>query len=103
LLLAAVGAAGAAPGLIYYFVVREKPVTRAAGVPTPSIAALPLVNLSRDPEQEYFADGLAEELINMMAKVPGLHVAGRTSSFAFKGKNEDLRSIGQKLNVATAL
>ncbi len=103
LLLAAVGAAGAAPGLIYYFVVRERPATRAAGVPTPSIAALPLVNLSRDPEQEYFADGLAEELINMMAKVPGLHVAGRTSSFAFKGKNEDLRSIGQKLNVSTVL
>jgi len=103
LLLVGIGAVAAAPGLIYYFVVRERPASHAAGVPTPSIAALPLVNLSHDPEQDYFADGLAEELINMMAKVPGLHVAGRTSSFAFKGKNEDLRSIGQKLNVATVL
>src|SRR6266478_2704264 len=68
-----------------------------------SIAVLPLVNLSRDPDQEYFADGLAEELLNLLAKVPGLHVAGRTSSFSFKGKNEDLRAIGQKLNVKTVL
>jgi TolB-like protein/Tfp pilus assembly protein PilF len=61
------------------------------------------VNLSRDPDQEYFADGLAEELLNLLARIPGLRVAGRTSSFAFKGKSEDRRSIGQKLNVATVL
>ncbi len=73
----------------------------AAG--SPSIAVLPLVNLSRDPDQEYFADGLAEELLDLLAKVPGLHVAARTSAFSFKGKNEDARSIASKLNVATLL
>ena len=102
-LLAAIGTLAAAPGLIYYFVLRHKPAAESARAPAPSIAALPLANLSRDPDQEYFADGLAEELLNLLAKVPGLHVAGRTSSFAFKGKNEDLRTIGQKLNVATVL
>ncbi len=102
LLVLGIGALAATPGLIYYFVLRQRPVVTAS-VPAPSIAALPFVNLSRDPDQEYFADGLGEELLNLLAKVPGLHVAGRTSSFAFKGKSEDLRSIGQKLNVATIL
>ena len=64
-----------------------------------SIAVLPFVNMSNDPQQEYFSDGLSEELINMFTKIPGLKVMGRTSSFAYKGKNEDLRSIGQKLGV----
>src|SRR5713101_901408 len=53
--------------------------------------------------QEYFSDGLSEELINDLANVPGLKVAGRTSAFQFKGRNEDLRAIGQKLNVANIL
>ncbi len=64
-----------------------------------SIAVLPFVNMSGDPKQEYFSDGLSEELINMFTRLPELKVIGRTSSFAFKGKNEDLRSIGEKLNV----
>jgi len=64
-----------------------------------SIAVLPFVNMSGDIEQEYFADGLSEELINMFTKIPELRVIGRTSSFAFKGKNEDLRDIGNKLSV----
>jgi TolB-like protein/predicted Ser/Thr protein kinase/thioredoxin-like negative regulator of GroEL len=68
-----------------------------------SIAVLPFVNMSSDKEQEYFSDGLAEEMLNSLAKIPGLHVAGRTSAFQFKGKTEDLRVIGQKLNVATVL
>ena len=68
-----------------------------------SIAVLPFVNMSPDKEQEYFSDGLAEEMLNSLAKIPGLHVAGRTSAFQFKGKNEDLRVIGQRLNVATVL
>jgi TolB-like protein len=59
--------------------------------------------MSADPENEYFSDGLSEELLNGLAKNPGLNVAGRTSSFAFKGKHEDLREIGQKLGVATLL
>jgi TolB-like protein/Flp pilus assembly protein TadD len=61
------------------------------------------VNLSSDKEQEYFSDGLAEEILNTLAQVDGLHVAGRTSSFSFKGKNEDLRSIGQMLGVGAVL
>jgi serine/threonine protein kinase/Flp pilus assembly protein TadD len=69
----------------------------------PSVAVLPFRNMSTDPENEYFSDGLAEELINALAKVEGLHVASRTSAFAFKGKNEDIRGIGQQLNVRTVL
>lgn len=65
----------------------------------PSIAVLPFVNMSADQENEYFSDGLSEELLNLLAKIPDLHVAGRTSSFAFKGLNTDLRDIGQQLNV----
>ncbi len=68
-----------------------------------SIAVLPFVNMSSDKEQDYFSDGLAEEMLNSLAKIPGLRVAGRTSAFQFKEKNEDLRVIGQKLNVATVL
>ncbi len=68
-----------------------------------SIAVLPLTDMSPDKNQEYFSDGLTEELLNGLAKVPGLRVAGRTSSFQFKGKNEDCRTIGQKLNVSTLL
>jgi TolB-like protein len=65
----------------------------------PSIAVLPFVNMSSDPEQEYFSDGLAEELLNQLAHLSNLRVIGRTSSFAFKGKNQDLRAIGQALGV----
>jgi len=68
-----------------------------------SIAVLPFVNMSSDPEQEYFSDGISEELLNQLARIPDLHVAGRTSSFSFKGKNQDLRLIGQQLNVAHIL
>jgi TolB-like protein/Tfp pilus assembly protein PilF len=68
-----------------------------------SIAVLPFVNMSSDPEQEYFSDGLSEEILNLLAKIPKLKVIGRTSSFAFKGKNEDLRVIGQTLGVTTVL
>ena len=68
-----------------------------------SIAVLPFVNMSSDPEQEYFSDGLSEEILNLLAKIPELKVIGRTSSFAFKGKNEDLRLIGEALGVKTVL
>jgi TolB-like protein/cytochrome c-type biogenesis protein CcmH/NrfG len=64
---------------------------------------LPFVNRSRDEEDEYFADGLSDELLNVLAKIRGLRVAARTSAFQFKGKQEDLTVIGQKLNVATLL
>jgi TolB-like protein/Flp pilus assembly protein TadD len=64
-----------------------------------SIAVLPFVNMSADPEQEYFVDGLAEELLNLLASIPELRVAARTSSFSFKGANVDIRSIAEKLDV----
>jgi adenylate cyclase len=65
----------------------------------PSIAVLPFANLSNDPEEEYFSDGITEEIINVLSRVPGLQVAGRTSSFTFKGSSEDLHSISEQLNV----
>ncbi len=71
---------------------------------TPSIAVLPFVNLSDDAANEHFADGLAEELLNVLAKIPGLRVASRTSAFSFKGnKDIDVPTIGRRLNVSTVL
>lgn len=64
-----------------------------------SIAVLPFVNMSSDSEQEFFSDGITEEILNSLASVKELKVAGRTSSFAFKGKNDDLRQIGETLGV----
>ncbi|MFQ5633466.1 MAG: protein kinase, partial [bacterium] len=69
----------------------------------PSIAVLPFANMSADPEQEYFCDGMAEEIINALTRVKNLQVAARTSAFYFKGKNVDVREIGDKLNVAHVL
>lgn len=68
-----------------------------------SIAILPFVNMSNDPDQEYFSDGMAEEILNALARIKELKVAGRTSSFQFKGKNIDLREVGKKLGVANVL
>ncbi|MFT4815110.1 MAG: TolB-like protein, partial [Cyclobacteriaceae bacterium] len=68
-----------------------------------SIAVLPFINLSSDPEQEYFSDGISEELLNLFAKIPDLRVAARTSSFQFKDKNLDVPEIGKQLNVAHVL
>ena len=68
-----------------------------------SIAVLPFANMSNDAENEYFTDGMAEELINALSKIQSLRVASRTSSFAFKGKNEDIGDIGRKLKVSTVL
>src|SRR5262245_20197053 len=68
-----------------------------------SVAVLPFVNMSSDKENEYFSDGITEDLITALSKVSGLHVAARTSSFAFKGKNEDVRTIGAQLNVGAVL
>lgn len=68
-----------------------------------SIAVLPFVNMSGDEENEYFSDGLSEELLNTLVQIRDLKVTGRTSSFAFKGQNLDLREIGERLNVANVL
>ena len=69
----------------------------------PSIAVLPFANMSRDADDEYFSDGLAEEIINALAQVVGLKVIARTSAFAFKGKNEDIRKIAETLGVTNVL
>ena len=75
----------------------------APTIPEKSVAILPFVDMSEKHDQEYFADGMAEEVIDLLAKVPGIRVIGRTSSFQFKGKSEDLRRIGAKLGAAYAL
>ncbi|HNP62316.1 MAG TPA: hypothetical protein PKH39_00195 [Woeseiaceae bacterium] len=77
------------------------PVAKAAE--TNSIAVLPFVDMSPNKDQEYFTDGLTENLLHALAQIRELKVAGRTSSFAFKGKNTDLRDIGQQLNVGSIL
>jgi TolB-like protein len=68
-----------------------------------SIAVLPFANMSADPEQEYFCDGIAEEIINALSHIESLRVIARTSAFAYKGKHEDVREIGRKLDVETLL
>ena len=83
--------------------VQDSPNTGESDRMELSIAVLPFVNMSGDPDNEYFSDGLSEEILNLLAKIPNLKVIGRTSSFAFKGMNEDLRVIGQSLGVRTLL
>src|SRR5215471_14684116 len=68
-----------------------------------SIAVLPFVNMSKEPENEYFSDGLTEEIINVLATIPGLQVVARTSVFAFKGVAKDIREIGAQLGVETVV
>jgi len=80
---------------------REEATTEGEG--GESIAVLPFANLSGDPEFEYFSEGIAEEIINALTQLPGLHVAARTSSFAFRGPAIDLTEVGAKLKVATVL
>jgi TolB-like protein/lipoprotein NlpI len=91
--LAAVGA--------YLFI--ETPWTAKFAPPAHSVAVLPFVNMSGDKEQEYFSDGLTEELLNSLAKINELQVAARTSAFSFKGTNTDIGTIARKLNVASVL
>jgi len=96
------------------YVAQEKPVATtslapAAGVPAQptisenSVAVLPFADMSEKKDQEYFADGLSEEILNLLAGIPTLRVIGRTSSFQFKGKSDDLRAIGAKLSAAYVL
>ena len=99
----AIGALAAAPGVLWYFVVRGGSRSTPATAQTPSIAVLPFVNLTGDKENEYFSDGITEEIINALANVEGLRVVARTSAFSFKGKDVNVRKIGEELNVATVL
>ncbi|HSE68184.1 MAG TPA: protein kinase, partial [Gemmatimonadales bacterium] len=82
---------------------RPTPESVKSAPPVKAIAVLPLTNMSADPENEYFSDGMTEEIINAMAKVPGVQFASRTSSFTFKGKQADVRQIGEKLGVTSVL
>jgi TolB-like protein/DNA-binding winged helix-turn-helix (wHTH) protein/Tfp pilus assembly protein PilF len=84
-----------------FWLVRKKATRRSSNAT--SIAVLPFTNLSGGKDQEYFSDGLAEELIADLTKIPGLKVVARSSAFQFNGKNEDLRSVGHKLGVANVL
>lgn len=68
-----------------------------------SVAVLPFANMSNDPEQQYFSDGVTEEILNHLTHLPGLQVTGRTSSFSFRGQNKDLRAIGEALGVTHLL
>ena len=77
--------------------------SHAAAKAVPSIAVLPFVNMSADPENKYFCDGIAEDLISGLTNIEQLHVAARTSAFSFKGKCAELREIGRALNVSTVL
>jgi TolB-like protein len=83
---------------------RASPDQPKAASTLKAIAVLPLANMSADPENEYFSDGMTEEIINALSKVPGVHVASRSSCFAFKGKKDvNVRQIGEKLGVTTLL
>jgi TolB-like protein len=81
----------------------ETAVQKAPEINTRSIAVLPFVNMSADPEQEYFSDGLSEEILNLLGQIRELKVSGRTSSFSFKGKDTPIPEIGQLLGVAHVL
>jgi TolB-like protein/Tfp pilus assembly protein PilF len=95
--------------IVDLFVLRErgvlapKPPSPASNASVVSIAVLPFVDMSKAKDQEYLADGISEELLNVLARMEGFKVTGRTSAFAFKGQNEDLRTIGQKLGVENIL
>src|SRR5256714_1014474 len=97
---------GGAISIGLFFLGRYTVTSKQSGsveVSAKSIAVLPLVNTSGDPGNDYFSDGLSEELIAVLAKIPGLKIIGRSSSFLFKGKSDDSRTIGEKLGVTNLL
>jgi TolB-like protein len=98
LVLVGIGLLAAAPGTIYYLWMRGRP---AAGPKT--IAVLPFVNMSGEKDNEYFSDGISEEILNVLAQTPGLQVPARTSSFAFKGKDKSASDIARELEVRMVL
>ena len=103
--MAAVGLAVgiAAISGVYLFTHKAPRPAPTVAVADKSIAVLPFVDMSEKKDQEYFADGMAEEILDLLVKIPGLRVIGRTSSFQFKGHNEDLRAIGTNLGAAYVL
>jgi len=106
LVLGGVGLLLASPAVLYYLVRGERStavVFSAGDPPAQSVAVLPFVNMSDDPGNDYFSDGLSEEILNALAGIPGLRVPARTSSFAFKGQAQDVAKIGASLRVANIL
>lgn len=101
-LIAAVVLAALGGGFWYLQHITPPPAT-ATAMAQPALAVLPFTDLSQARDHEYLADGLAEEILNQLAQLPSLRLVARTSSFSFKGKNEDLRVIGQKLGVTHLL
>jgi TolB-like protein/Flp pilus assembly protein TadD len=100
------GAAVAVAGGAYLLAARGRPTTEkpgAANASPPSVAVLPFADMSPGKDQEYLGDGIAEEIINALTRVEGLMVVGRTSSFSFKGKRDDLREVGRKLGAGVVL
>src|ERR1700755_1283186 len=93
--------AGASPASL--FNMPGASFARFEEAPANSIAVLPFANMSAEPENEYFCDGLAEELLNVLSKIRGLRVAARTSAFSFKGKRTTVKDIGNALKVASIL
>ena len=89
--------------IVVGYLLARKSRPRPASPDSSSIAVLPFVNLSSDKENEYFSDGLTDDLIDALTKVQGLRVVARGSAFQFKGKNPDIRTVGRQLNVATVL
>jgi TolB-like protein len=100
-----IGVAIIAAGLLAFQLLRSSRSTIIATADAKSIAVLPFLNLSADKNDEYLSDGMTEELLNVLTKVKSLRVPGRSSSFAFKGKNEEdiFRKVGQELQVNTVL
>src|SRR5207248_3182189 len=100
-----IGVAIIAAGLLAFQLLRSSRSTITATADAKSIAVLPFVNMSADKNDEYLSDGMTEELINVLSKMPGLRVPGRTSCFAFKGKNEEdiFHKVGDQLHVGTVL
>src|SRR5438552_5946239 len=100
-----IGVAIIAAGLLVFQLLRSSRSTITATADAKSIAVLPFVNMSADKNDEYLSDGMTEELINVLSKMPGLRVPGRTSCFAFKGKNEEdiFHKVGDQLHVNTVL
>jgi TolB-like protein/class 3 adenylate cyclase/Tfp pilus assembly protein PilF len=90
-------------GFLFWQQKKPKTFAVATAIPEKSIAVLPFVDMSQGHDQEYFCDGISEELLDALAQVEGLRVVARTSSFAFKGKSAEVNEIAQKLNVATVL
>src|SRR4029450_3169528 len=86
-----------------FMIVSRRPTTSLTAIPEKSIAVLPFVNMSEDKANEYFSDGISEELLNLLAKIPQLQVTARTSAFSFKGKEVAIPEIARTLRVANVL